>query len=421
MSRRSGWGWLRAPAFVLLWVLGGGAAILLIALDVARLDGIVVDNRIIGRDVIARLDPLVSGDGVVIGRDFLNVWTAGRLLTDGRPELLYDVESYRAYQEGIVGQPLDAHNYSYPPLGLPLTLPLGLLEYTFALMLWLSITAALFVHAAKPWMKEAGLPAILVLALPASLLNVWTGHYGFLIGALWLYGWRALTYAPHRAGLAFGLIALKPHLGLVIPVILASRKRWRAFAAAAATVSGLALLSLALFGAEPWLDYLARTSREQARMIDAGAAFFGAMSTSAATAVFTVGGGGGLAFAAQVAAATAGIAMIADASSRGARATDLGLLAATATFLILPYAFIYDLTIVSLAAAWLLHARWRDLGVFERIGAGLGFFAPQIGFLLAWGFGAPVTPLFLLALALVQWRLIRRDTMIAAPARPAHD
>lgn len=385
-------GLARAVSLALLWTLGAAAAIWLIALDISRAEGWVV------------------GDQVMIGRDFLNLWTAGNAVADGRTGLLYDVEAYRAYQQALVGHGLDVHNYSYPPLGLPLTLPFGGLPYPLALALWLAGTGALFAHAARPWMREARLPAFLALLLPASLLNIWTGHYGFLIGAFWLYGWRALDHAPRRAGIVLGLIALKPHIGLLIPLILALRRRRRAFAAAALTVAALLLLSLALFGPSLWIDYISRTTREQAGMIDAGAAFFGAMSTSTATAVHALGGGAALALVAQAAMAIAGIAMVVDAAARGARHADLGLLAATATFLILPYAFIYDLTVVSLAAAWLLHARWRDLGVLERIGAGLGFLAPQLGFVLAWRCDVAITPLLLLALAVAQWRLIRRDT-----------
>ncbi|MBC7985359.1 MAG: DUF2029 domain-containing protein, partial [Sphingomonadaceae bacterium] len=290
---------LRAALLVALWTAAGGVGVLMIGLDISRLDGLMVDNRMVPPDLLARLGRIAGGDDVLIGRDFINVWTAGHIVADGRPELLYDVEAYRAYQQALVGHDLDAHNYSYPPLSLPLTAPFGLLAYPLALALWLIGTGVLFVHAARPWMREARLPAILVLLLPASLLNIWTGHYGFIVGALWLYGWRALERAPTRAGVALGLIALKPHLGVLLPIVLALRGQWRSFAAAAAIVLGLILLSLALFGPSLWSDYLSRTTGEQARMIDAGAAFFGAMSTSPATAVLALGAGESVALVAQ--------------------------------------------------------------------------------------------------------------------------
>jgi hypothetical protein len=57
---------------------------------------------------------------------------------------------------------------------------------------------------------------------------------------------------PVPAGLLFGMLCYKPHLGLLIPVALAAGRRWRAFTAAVAAVLGLCAFSAVLFGVDTW-------------------------------------------------------------------------------------------------------------------------------------------------------------------------
>lgn len=93
------------------------------------------------------------------------------------------------------------------------------------------------------------------------------------------------------------------------------------------------------------------------------------------------------------------------AARHGIGIRPLALLAATATFLVLPYAFNYDLTVVSLAAVATMS---RDMGPVDRRLAAVGFLSPQLGMLLAM-FGLPVMPLMLAGLAIVQFRAAIRD------------
>lgn len=371
------------------WIIGNLFILALFARDLSRID----QGRI--------------SFGAYWGRDFINVWSAGRLLIEDRLAILYDMPAYHLWQVAQFG-PIGVHNFSYPPLVLPLMLPFGALPYPVALAAWLGLTGALFVHAARPWWRaETGLPAWLVLATPAALVNVWAGHYGFLIGALLLYGWRALEGGrPRLAGLCFGLIAIKPHLAILVPLVLLIRGEWRAIAAAAATVGALVAASLLLFPAWLWQAYLTGTAAAQVAMIDAGDGFFRYMSTSLATGIIAWGVPRDAAMLVQAALGLVAVVLVALAARR-ARLRDTALLAATGTFLILPYGFNYDLTVSAMAAA--ITMRRRALGGGEQRLALGGFMAAQLGMALT-AADLPGIPLLLVGLFAVQFRAAMRST-----------
>jgi len=142
---------------------------------------------------------LISGH--VWGRDFVNVWTGGRLVLEGRSPMIYAVADYVAYLRSLVG-PVEPHYYSYPPSSLFLAAPFGLLPYSVAFAIWIGGTLALFLWAARPYIRiTPGFPILLAAITPAALINIWAGHYGFLIGALWLACFARIERQPTGAGI----------------------------------------------------------------------------------------------------------------------------------------------------------------------------------------------------------------------------
>lgn len=355
--------------------------------------------------VFAFADYLASSGGVIShsvywGRDFINVWTGGKLVRLGDLSTLYDIHAYAQFQRTLFGD-IGVHNYSYPPVTFPLAALLSMLPYPIALAAWTIGTGALFWRAARPWWPSAAGPCWLAVLTPAALVNVWAGHYGFLIGALFLLGWQHADDRPWRAGLFFGLMLIKPHLAVLVPLALAARGSWRAFASAGLTAAALIAVTAWWFGVQPWLDFAFRTTGVQAAMIDADGQFFQLMSTSVATAVSQVSGPWLLAMIIQALVAAAAIAMVGIAAVLRVPTRDLGLLVATATFLVLPYAFNYDLTVVMIAALVTLcragsTSRQRRLATY-------GFLAPQFGMVMA-GFHLPIMPAMLAGLAAAQFQ-----------------
>ena len=190
---------------VMAWLLGSALVFVFLTRDIMLTDGGIIDRS------------------VVWGRDFVNVWTGGRLVLAGAFDTLYDPRAYAAFQRGLFGA-IDPHNYSYPPLSYPLAAALALLPYPVALAIWQIASAAFFAWAARPWWPLTRRWWWLAALTPAALVNIWAGHYGFIVGGLYLLGWRALDERPLRAGVYFGLMLIKPHLALLVPLALLLRR-----------------------------------------------------------------------------------------------------------------------------------------------------------------------------------------------------
>jgi alpha-1,2-mannosyltransferase len=311
------------------------------------------------QDLIAtHFTPWPSIRGTAIwGRDFANVWTSGRLVLEGRLDLLYDLKGYSAYQNQLFEGALRAHNYSYPPPTLLYTWAFGLLPYPLALLSWLLLTGAAFFFAARPYLREAGLPVWLAVIAPATLLNVWAGHYGLLIGALWLGAFHLLPRRPVLAGVLIGLMLVKPHLAILAPLILARRGEWRAFAAAGATAAALVAVSALVFGPDLWRTWIGVTVGVQTAMVDDVGTYFLTMMPTIVPTVSAFGFPGAPAWTLQLLAAAGTIAALLFHMPKDSR--QAGLAGGVATFLVLPYAFNYDMTVPGLAALLML-AGLRD-------------------------------------------------------------
>jgi hypothetical protein len=366
----------------------------------------LIGGMLLLRDLVNTGAGLSIGGQALWGRDFVNVYSSGALALQGRLDILYDVDAYRAFQDGLFAGELQHHNYSYPPVTLLYTWLFALVPYPVAWIGWLGLTGALFAAAARPLMRGAGLPAWAALVAPASLVNLWAGHYGFLIGALWLFAWRLLPRRPALAGLLIGLMVVKPHLAVLAPIVLLWRREWVAIAAAAATSAGLVALSAALFGPQLWLTYLTETAMLQAAMVDDVGAFFLTMMPTVSPALAIFGLPTLAASAIQAAVAVAAIAVLLRNLPRDSE--EAGLATATATFLVLPYAFAYDMTVAGLAGLILFRRSLDGPSSLFRLAAGAAAFAPMAVMYLNL-VRLPLTPLLiafqlLAMLGLIGWR-----------------
>lgn len=286
--------------------------------------------------------------------------------------------------------------WMYPPTFILLIAPLAYLPYLLAWFVWLGVTALPYLAAIRRIVPGA-LAWPFALAAPPVFFNVMYGQTGFLSAGLIGLGLALLGPRPLVGGILIGLASVKPHFGVLIPLALIAGGHWRAFGAATLTVIATIVASVLAFGDDPWFAFIG-TSLFHLQGFAAGAFNWVPMTTVLAS-VRMAGASLEFAWAAQYVSAALMAAMVIWAWWRGrARPDTLGLQAAIlclATPLAVPMAYLYDLVLIVLAAAWLwvdLHARgatrWAyalllvPLGAVLAVKAVAATFGIQIGAVL---------------------------------------
>jgi hypothetical protein len=368
------------------------------ALALLFMVGLAVPSFLFIRDLMLQQGGNITGNAFW-GRDFTIWWTAGQLVAEGRLDLIYNLEAFQNELMGRFGR-LDWMGYPYPPLTWPVAALFGALPYFVAWGLWHALSAALFLYACRRWWKPGMGPLWLALVTPAALFNIWAGHWGLLLSGLFLLGFDAVARGkPIAAGIFFGFMAVKPHLAVLVPVLLLVRREWTAIASAAVTVALLVGVSALLFGIQPWLAYFDRMTGPQVSLISSEGTLLSLMSTSPTTAMLRVEVPNGIAWGVQLLLALGSVGLVAWAARDRRRLHEAALLAASCTFLLLPYGFNYDLNAVTVAA--LFTATRPGVAIPFRLLAALGFLAPGLGVAMG-GFGLPAIPLMIAALVAAQ-------------------
>jgi hypothetical protein len=348
---------------------------------------------------------LIDPDGAGISRDFVATWAAGHLALEGRAAAAYDLPTFLTAQLQAVARLNGDYTWAYPPPYFLLAAPLALFSYPVAFGIWIAATFTAYLAAIRALVPVASARNAAILAAAASpfvLWNAFAGQNGFLTAALIAGTLAFLDRRPILAGILLGLLTLKPHFGLLFPLVLILTGRWRVFAAAAVTAVVLALISAAAFGLETWTAFLPALRAQGDVVLARGHVDF-VKQQSVHALVRTFGGGEALAWSLHILAAAAAAVF---AVALWVRRIDWRLQAAalvTASLVATPYLFIYDLPILSVPLILLAWAG-GDLGYVpgERT---LIAFLMVVLLLLS---GVPMgVPLLALTLALIVARLMR--------------
>jgi hypothetical protein len=316
---------------------------------------------------IALSNGLVDRNGKPIGTDFSSFYAAGSLALEGHTAGIYDIAAHYAREQQILGPATPYYSWLYPPIFLLLAVPLALLPYSIALIVWQGASFALYLaviaailrslrreHAAiaRLWLPVAA-------AFPAVFINLGHGQNGFLTAGLLGAALLALPQRPILSGILFGLLAYKPQFGLLIPVALLAAAQWRATIAAGVTVIALAGAAALAFGTDVWWAFAASTETSRKLLLEQGDVGFEKLQSIFA-AIRLWGGGIPLAYLTQGAASVAAIGGVAwiwrTSPDRELKAAALMI----ATLLASPHALDYDLTILGPAVAFFVVSSWSN-------------------------------------------------------------
>jgi len=301
------------------------------------------------------LDP----SGKPLGTDFLSFWAASKLALSGRPEAVYNVAAHFAEQRStFAGAPIRYSAFFYPPVYLLLCMPLAMLPYLASVSLWLAATGYAYWRVVREFLGEIGTALWLpILAFPAVVSNIGHGQNAFLTTALMGGGVLAMRKHQVLAGICFGALIFKPHLGILIPVMLIASGRWKAVFAAACTACTLLAASVAVLGSETWRAFLhalplARQALEQ-EMVGS------AKMESVFAAIRLWHGDLVTAYALQGIAGAAACVLLVMLARREPKNGAEGPALIAATFLTSPFLLDYDLTLLAIPLAWVFSQAQR--------------------------------------------------------------
>ena len=195
--------------------------------------------------------------------DFTARWTAGRLLLDGVGPGLYDPTIQSNVQAGLGATRLSW--FVSPPFVAAIFVPLGSLPYPVACAVWallLTLGLVASVWIVRRWVvlpvgMSWGIVLVPFLASYPLLELIGSGQdTGFVLLVI-VVGW-ALLRGDHdwAAGMVLALGLAKPHLIVLVPVLLLLHRRGRALAGFVSMGFALGVLSVALVGVDGIVSWL---------------------------------------------------------------------------------------------------------------------------------------------------------------------
>lgn len=342
--------------------------------------------------------------------DFVSFYAAGSLADSGTPAAAYDQAAHHAAEERATQPGIRYQFFYYPPVFLMLCAALARAPYLIAFIVFEAATLVLYLLAARRTVGEQGWAVIVpMLAFPSVFWTLGLGQNAFLTAALFGAALLLIDRRPVASGLLFGMLCYKPHFGLLIPIALAAGKRWRAFMAAAVSVSGLVLLSALLFGWATWRDFLMLAIGSHATYESGRIDFAGFVSLFGA--IRLLGGSPYVAYAGQAMVTLSAALLVAVVWWRNFSLPVRAAALAAATVAAIPVVLAYDLMVVAVASAWLIRAgRERGFLAWEKATLAGLFIVPLIARNVGAAWHVPLGPLVPLAVLALVYARARQET-----------
>jgi alpha-1,2-mannosyltransferase len=288
--------------------------------------------------------------------DFVSFYAAGKLADAGVPALAYDRAAHSAAEERATEPGIVYNYFYYPPVFLLLCAALARLPYMLAFVVFEAATLVLYLFVMHRIVGERGWAALVpLLAFPPVFWTIGLGQNGFLTAGLFGAATLLVDRRPVVAGLLFGMLSVKPHFALLVPVALAAGARWRTFGAALLGAAGLCVVSLLVFGWQTWHMFLT-TAVASRDVYMSGRIPFGGFVTPFGAAML-VGGSRTVAGFFQAGATLAAASVVAWVWRRALPLPIRAASLASATLVAVPLALFYDLVLAGIAAAWLVRGR----------------------------------------------------------------
>ncbi|MHC4264408.1 MAG: glycosyltransferase family 87 protein [Planctomycetota bacterium] len=206
------------------------------------------------------------------GFDYAALYIAGKILHEHQPDQLYDMklqfDLFHALRPYLPDN--EALPFSYPPFFALLFWPLAQLPYAFSYLIWLSITASLYllglilIFRSMRTIPRWNFLTILLLAFSFEpfIVEVWLGgqtsSFGFLGMALSFYFYKRHKYL--LSGLGLGICLYKPTLLIIILPFLLINRQGRVLLGFTLCGFVLTLISIFVFGLDTCMSWFEAAS-----------------------------------------------------------------------------------------------------------------------------------------------------------------
>ena len=355
--------------------------------------------------------------GLGIPTDFVNVWSAGRLVLDGHPALAYDWDIQKQVQVAVLGQSYEGNfAWHYPPPFLFVAALLAYFPYGVAYFGWAAVSLVPYLAVVRAIVgRSFGL--LLAAGFPVVFTNALVGQNGFLTASLIGGTLYLMPTRPVLSGICLGLLSYKPQYGLLFPLVLIAASQWRVFFTAGIVAVLIALLSWLAFGSESWQAFFHWMPMFSQAFLTEGRAPWGKMQSIFALVRY-FGGTEQLAWIFQW--IMSGAVAVLLALMWRSRSVSYPLKAASlaaGALLITPYLFLYDLMVLAIAVAFLVRVG-LDHGFARHELPALGLVAvllmiyPLLG--APTGFGATLIVTSLIACRVGPWWRAPVPSLVAA-------
>jgi hypothetical protein len=323
--------------------------------------------------------------GRPLGGDFVQFYTAGKILNQFDSARMYDLDLEVRLQHEAAPQssPDQMLVFANAPFATLIYLPFAALPYEWGYVGWLAFSLAIYSAAVILLIRSTAFSAqqritgfLLGISSMPFLLESWIGGQISVIGffAVALFVFCRARNRKFLAGVALSLALFKPTLVAIPILMLLCGRRWRMLSGAITGAAALALVSIqtvGIRGCAAWLDTLKfygkvatgpAAALRRNKYVDAGSFFH-----------LLLGNASSIAQALGILAAVAGIAILGHAWWRSATwspaSRDLLWAATLAGALVSNvYTPIYDTILigpaVALAAGVLLHGSKRERETF---------------------------------------------------------
>jgi hypothetical protein len=291
--------------------------------------------------------------GLGIPVDFVNVWSAGKLVLEGHPALAYDWDIQKQVQVAVLGQSYEGNfAWHYPPPFLFVATLLAHFPYAVAFIGWAATSLVPYLAVMRAIVgRPFGL--LLAAAFPVVLTNTLVGQNGFLTASLIGGTLYLMPIRPVLSGICLGLLSYKPQYGLLFPLVLIAASQWTVFLTAAIVAIAMAALSWLAFGTESWQAFFHWMPMFSQAFLTEGRAPWGKMQSIFALVRY-FGGTEQLAWVFQwIMSGAVAVLLALMWRSRIGYPLKAAALAA-GTLLITPYLFLYDMVVLAIAVAFLV-------------------------------------------------------------------